>query len=210
MRTSIFWQNFSQDGRLQLLSSPCLSSLKCHHFPTTFHPMVCPTYRPVLQGLGEKAHFPWVALHCESHFLCPAGWSWDQWRGNGNESNKELVVLWAVEASCVRPVLGAEGTDVVATLASPQLLVAPWWFFYIAGNDFGAGTLAQDEEPPQHVGITGSGSGLQAPAQRSGDIDVSLALTAKWGPFWGRGTFLGTLLMLWESLLQADFPSCSS
>lgn len=127
MRSSLFWQDFCQDDGLWLLSSPCLSSLKCHHFPTTFHPTVCSMCRTTLQGLGGKAHFPPVVLHCENHFLYSADFE-TQWRAARNESNQEAITLGAAEAAHMRPVMGAKGANTMARLASPQLLVVLWWW----------------------------------------------------------------------------------
>lgn len=98
---SLFLKNICQDVRLWLLNSTCLSSLKCHHFPTTFHSAVCSVCITMLQGLAGKATFPWVVLFCENNFSS-FSWFWEQWRTTRNESKQEKIMLWAAEAAHMR------------------------------------------------------------------------------------------------------------
>lgn len=86
---SLFLENICQDVRLWLFSSTCLSSLKCHHFPTTFHSAVCSVCIMTLQGLAEKANLPWVVLYCENNFLHSADFESSEEQPGMSQSKKQ-------------------------------------------------------------------------------------------------------------------------
>lgn len=103
-----------------LLSSFCLFSLKCHCFSTTFHQQW--KYAELNFGAWEKKHICFALWKS----LSPFSWLW---RAARNESNQEVIMLWAAEAAHMGLVMGAKGANPMARLASPQLFVAPWWWW---------------------------------------------------------------------------------
>lgn len=123
MRSSLFLQNFCQDVRLWLLRSTFLSSLKCHHFPTTFHSAVCSMCITTLQGLAEKANFPWVVLYCENNFLHSADFESSEEQPGMSQTKKQScseqlkLLTWASDGCWGSTLCGQAGLP--SALSSP-------------------------------------------------------------------------------------------